>query len=82
MRKVLGKIKNANAARKYRRKLSIRKSVVGTTERPRLAVTKTNKNLTQAYLHIHRHRHIGRHTDTHIRHTYIRTKGIEHQLIH
>jgi large subunit ribosomal protein L18 len=45
MRKELGKIKNASKAKQYRRKLSIRKKVVGSKERPRLCATKTNKNL-------------------------------------
>ena len=45
MRKQLGKVKSASLAKRMRRKLSIRKSVVGTSDRPRLSVTKTNKNL-------------------------------------
>ena len=45
MRKKLGKIKNPSLAKRMRRKLSIRKSINGTTDRPRLSVTKTNKNL-------------------------------------
>jgi large subunit ribosomal protein L18 len=45
MRKILGKIKNASKAKEYRRKLSIRKKVVGTVERPRICATKSNKNL-------------------------------------
>jgi large subunit ribosomal protein L18 len=45
MRKVLGKIKNPTKAKEYRRRLSIRKKVEGTAERPRLCVTKTNKHL-------------------------------------
>ncbi|MDA8791685.1 50S ribosomal protein L18 [Bacteriovoracaceae bacterium] len=45
MRKKLGKIKNASKAKQYRRKLSIRNKVEGSTERPRLCATKTNKNL-------------------------------------
>lgn len=45
MRKSLRKIKNASKAKEQRRKLSIRKKVVGTTERPRICATKTNSNL-------------------------------------
>lgn len=45
MRKSLKKIKNPSKAKEQRRKLSIRKKVVGTTERPRICATKSNKNL-------------------------------------
>lgn len=45
MRKNLSRIKNETKAKEYRRKLSIRKKVVGSAEAPRLAVTKTNKHL-------------------------------------
>jgi large subunit ribosomal protein L18 len=45
MRKKLGKIKNEKQRREYRKKLSIRKTVIGTTERPRLCVVKTNKHI-------------------------------------
>ena len=45
MRKVLGKIKNPTKAKEYRRRLSIRKKVEGTADRPRVCVTKTNKHL-------------------------------------
>lgn len=45
MRKNLAKIKNVSKAKEYRRKLAIRKKVVGTGEKPRLAVTKSNKHL-------------------------------------
>jgi large subunit ribosomal protein L18 len=45
MRKVLGKIKNPTKAKEYRRRLSIRKKVEGSAERPRICVTKTNKHL-------------------------------------
>lgn len=45
MRKNIAKIKNETKAKEYRRKLSIRKKVVGTSESPRLCVTKTNKHL-------------------------------------
>jgi len=45
MRKNIAKIKNDAKAKEYRRKLSIRKKVVGSAEKPRLAVTKSNKHL-------------------------------------
>jgi large subunit ribosomal protein L18 len=45
MRKNPAKIKNERKAKEYRRKLSIRKKVAGTAEKPRLAVTKSNKHL-------------------------------------
>lgn len=45
MRKNIAKIKNESKAKEYRRKLSIRKKVVGSAEAPRLCVTKTNKHL-------------------------------------
>ena len=45
MRKYLGKIKNEKKAKEYRRKLSIRKKVVGTSTAPRICVSKTNANL-------------------------------------
>lgn len=45
MRKIVGKIKNPTKAKEYRRRLSIRKKVEGSSERPRLSVSKTNKHL-------------------------------------
>ena len=45
MRKNIAKIKNETKAKEYRRKLSIRKKVIGSAEKPRLAVTKSNKHL-------------------------------------
>ncbi len=45
MRKSLKKIKNASKAKEQRRKLSTRKKIIGTTERPRICATKTNNNL-------------------------------------
>ena len=45
MRKPQGKIKNAKLNSKTRRKLSIRKKVEGSSERPRVCVNKTNKHL-------------------------------------
>ena len=46
MRKPIGKVKNANAGRKLRRKLSIRSKIEGTTERPRMCMFKSNKHLS------------------------------------
>jgi large subunit ribosomal protein L18 len=45
MRKNISKIKNETKAKEYRRKLSIRKKIVGSSEKPRLAVTKSNKHI-------------------------------------
>ncbi len=45
MRKSLGKVLKQKIARRDRRKLSIRKKVIGTIERPRVSVSKGNKNL-------------------------------------
>lgn len=45
MRKNAAKIKNESKAKEYRRKLAIRKKIVGSSEKPRLAVTKSNKHL-------------------------------------
>lgn len=45
MRKALGKIKNERLAKKTRRKLSIRNKIIGTHDRPRVCVTRSNKNL-------------------------------------
>ncbi|MFT6631728.1 MAG: large subunit ribosomal protein L18 [Bacteriovoracaceae bacterium] len=45
MRKSLKTIKNASKAKEHRRKLSIRKKISGTTDRPRICATKTNSNL-------------------------------------
>ncbi len=45
MRKNIAKIQNETKAKEYRRKLSLRKKVVGSAEKPRLAVTKSNKHL-------------------------------------
>lgn len=45
MRKNIAKIKNESKAKEYRRKLSIRKKVIGSGEKPRLSVTKSNKHL-------------------------------------
>jgi large subunit ribosomal protein L18 len=45
MRKSLAKIKNPSKAKEYRRKLSIRKKIIGTADMPRLCAIKTNKHL-------------------------------------
>jgi len=45
MRKNTAKIKNESKSKEYRRKLAIRKKVIGSAEAPRLCVTKTNKHL-------------------------------------
>jgi len=45
MRKAKNKIQNESLAKRSRRKLSIRKKVSGTAERPRVCVNKTNEHL-------------------------------------
>jgi large subunit ribosomal protein L18 len=45
MRKSLKKIKNSTKQKEQRRKLSIRKKIIGTTDRPRICATKSNTNL-------------------------------------
>jgi large subunit ribosomal protein L18 len=45
MRKYIGKIKNESKEKEYRRKLTIRKTVIGKENNPRICVTKTNKHL-------------------------------------
>lgn len=45
MRKNAAKIKNESKAKEYRRKLAIRKKVIGSSDKPRLAVTKSNKHI-------------------------------------
>lgn len=45
MRKPQSKIKNENLARRLRRKLTTRKTLIGTATKPRACVTKTNKHL-------------------------------------
>ncbi|MBL7664229.1 MAG: 50S ribosomal protein L18 [Bacteriovoracaceae bacterium] len=45
MRKLQSKIKNEKKAKTYRRKLSIRKKVNGSAERPRVCMIKTNKHI-------------------------------------
>jgi large subunit ribosomal protein L18 len=45
MRKNISKIKNETKAKEYRRKLAIRKKIVGSSDKPRLCVTKSNKHL-------------------------------------
>lgn len=46
MRKPVGKVSGASAKRRLRRRLSIRKKVVGTSERPRICAVRSNKHLT------------------------------------
>ena len=46
MRKSYKKISVPSDKKQYRRKLSIRKKVSGTSERPRLCIVKTNKHLS------------------------------------
>ena len=45
MRKAIGKIKNKNEEKRWRRRLAIRKNVQGVGERPRLVLNKANRNL-------------------------------------
>ena len=45
MRKPFGKIRSESLRKKMKRKLSIRKKINGTAERPRLCVQKSNKHL-------------------------------------
>lgn len=45
MRKSIKTIKNPSKAKEARRKLSIRRKVIGTSERPRVCATKSNSNL-------------------------------------
>lgn len=45
MRKLNKKIKSPSLMKRQRRKLSIRKHIIGSSERPRVAITKTNKNI-------------------------------------
>ena len=45
MRSPIGKIRSAKKAKQLRRKLSIRKKVVGTAVRPRVCTIKSNKHL-------------------------------------
>ncbi len=46
IRKQIGKVKKASEERRQRRKLSIRKKVAGTSERPRLSIVRSNKHIT------------------------------------
>ena len=45
MRKSYGKVKNKRLRNENRRKLSIRKKIIGDAESPRICVTKSNKHL-------------------------------------
>lgn len=46
IRKKLKSVKNSSQAKAYRRKLTIRKKVNGSTDRPRICAVKTNKHLS------------------------------------
>lgn len=46
MRKQIGKIQNESDKRRYRRRLSIRAKVTGTSERPRICAFRSNKHIT------------------------------------
>lgn len=46
IRKQIGKIKSPSKAKIVRRKLSVRKKVVGTEARPRICASKSNANLS------------------------------------
>ena len=45
MRKPIGKVRELKKARKLRRKLAIRKQIMGTGERPRVCTIKSNRHL-------------------------------------
>ena len=45
IRKPLGKIRNTSLRKRMKRKLAIRKRVSGTSNRPRLSIVRSNKNL-------------------------------------
>ncbi len=45
MRKPNGKVKSESQRKRLRRKLSIRKKISGDSERPRVCITKSSKNL-------------------------------------
>ncbi len=45
MRKYIGKINSPSLNKRYRRKLTIRKKVNGSTERPRICAIRSNKHL-------------------------------------
>lgn len=45
MRKPQGKTRNARKAKQLRRKLAIRKKIIGTAKRPRVCTVKSNKHL-------------------------------------
>lgn len=45
MRKRQGKIKDKSLARRYRRRLKIRERIVGSAEKPRVSICKSNKHL-------------------------------------
>jgi len=45
MRKPIGKIRSEALAKRVRRKLSIRKKITGTADRPRICVNRSNKHI-------------------------------------
>ena len=45
MRKPNGKLKSDSARKRLRRKLSLRKTLIGDAERPRVCITKSSKNI-------------------------------------
>ena len=46
MRKQYGKVKNKKDQQRQKRRLTIRNKISGTTERPRICATKSNKHIT------------------------------------
>jgi large subunit ribosomal protein L18 len=46
MRKAYGKIGNKKEQQRVKRRLTIRKKVIGTSERPRICATKSNKHIS------------------------------------
>jgi large subunit ribosomal protein L18 len=46
MRKAKGKVKSEGLAKRQRRKLKIRKTIIGSSERPRVCAVKSNKHIS------------------------------------
>ena len=46
MRKVYAKVGNEKAQQRAKRRLTIRKKIIGSTERPRMCAVKSNKHIT------------------------------------
>jgi len=46
MRKAYGKIGNKKEQQRVKRRLTIRKKVIGTSDRPRICATKSNKHIS------------------------------------